>query len=307
MRKLFHDWVAILSCCPDHARRKRLGVRARGKPSPPLPLRSEPDRRPPSRYPTLIDGDLKLWDSAVIIEYLMSSYPSAAPPAGTAGPWRPTLFAPLTPGKTGSFTRRCRPSAPQRRPSRKCNGPGLAMRTIVTAPVARSATSTCLNGSRLALIDSQNGFVHGEVSAQDIFLACWCQFIERRPLRLTWAAPDRPKLTALVARLAARPSFKQEPILWWEPGRPLMPALQKLPGLLKRLLNRGSRLPNGVPHSAGAPSLLPPPASDNRRIFIPDARLANPLGTPSHSRSAPRRSWLQALLAEGPVLNHPSS
>jgi hypothetical protein len=68
------------------------------------------------------------------------------------------------------------------------------------------------------LLSVENGFVPGVVSAQDIFLTCWCQFIERRPLRLTWEAQNRPKVAALVARLASRPSFKQEPALWWEPG-----------------------------------------------------------------------------------------
>jgi len=32
---------------------------------------------PTLQVPTLIDGDLKLWDSAVIIEYLMLTYPDA--------------------------------------------------------------------------------------------------------------------------------------------------------------------------------------------------------------------------------------
>src|SRR4051794_8551668 len=34
---------------------------------------------PTLQVPTLIDGDLKLWDSAVILEYLMARYPN--PPA----------------------------------------------------------------------------------------------------------------------------------------------------------------------------------------------------------------------------------
>ena len=64
----------------------------------------------------------------------------------------------------------------------------------------------------------EDGFVPAVVSVQDVLLAAWCQFIERRPLGLTWKAPHRPKIEALVARLAARPSFQQEPALWWEPG-----------------------------------------------------------------------------------------
>ena len=35
---------------------------------------------PTLQVPTLIDGDLKLWDSAVILEYLMATYPNAPAP-----------------------------------------------------------------------------------------------------------------------------------------------------------------------------------------------------------------------------------
>src|SRR5215211_1736387 len=37
---------------------------------------------PTLQVPTLIDGDLKLWDSTVIIEYLMATYPNADPAPG---------------------------------------------------------------------------------------------------------------------------------------------------------------------------------------------------------------------------------
>src|SRR5690349_24223669 len=37
---------------------------------------------PTLQVPTLIDGDLKLWDSAVILEYLMASYPNPPAPEG---------------------------------------------------------------------------------------------------------------------------------------------------------------------------------------------------------------------------------
>ena len=172
---------------------------------------------PTLQVPTLIDGDLKLWDSAVIIEYLMSSYPSAAPPAGQQ---------PLA----ADFVRSTH-TWEDRLVHATLQTLGTSTTTISQMQWSGISHEDNSHGTRCAirnqhlfewfearLSDSQNGFVHGEVSAQDIFLACWCQFIERRPLRLTWAAPDRPKITALVARLAARPSFEQEPILWWEPG-----------------------------------------------------------------------------------------
>lgn len=71
------------------------------------------------------------------------------------------------------------------------------------------------------LVDEQIGFIAGVVSVQDVLLGCVCQFMERRPLDLTWDSPKRPKMRGLVDRLARRPSFTAEPALWWEPGMDL--------------------------------------------------------------------------------------
>jgi glutathione S-transferase len=68
------------------------------------------------------------------------------------------------------------------------------------------------------MVSTEDGFVPGVVSAQDVLLVCWCQFIERRPLRLSWKAAHHPKIEALATRLQTRPSFQQEPALRWEPG-----------------------------------------------------------------------------------------
>ena len=38
---------------------------------------------PTLQVPTLIDGELKLWDLTVIVEYLMMTYPNPQPPDGT--------------------------------------------------------------------------------------------------------------------------------------------------------------------------------------------------------------------------------
>jgi glutathione S-transferase len=170
---------------------------------------------PTLQVPTLIDGDLTLWDSTVIVEYLMSTYPNAPPPAGQL------------------------PLAKDYVRASEVWRDKLTLATLQTFGVSTAAVSQWsgipheenAHGTRCAvrnqhlldwfesqLLSVENGFVPGVVSAQDIFLTCWCQFIERRPLRLTWEAQNRPKVAALVARLASRPSFKQEPALWWEPG-----------------------------------------------------------------------------------------
>src|SRR5215468_4711998 len=72
---------------------------------------------PTLQVPTLIDGDLRLWDSHVILDYLTTRYPSRdIPGTPTSSSVR------TTPGPTSWRWPRCRPwaSAPPSSPS--CNG-----------------------------------------------------------------------------------------------------------------------------------------------------------------------------------------
>jgi len=90
---------------------------------------------------------------------------------------------------------------------------------VVSAKVDLSAVAPAKADQRFDLIIGADGaFVPGVISAQDILLTCICQFIETRPLRLSWRATGRPKLASLVARMERRPSLEQEAALWWEPG-----------------------------------------------------------------------------------------
>jgi glutathione S-transferase len=68
------------------------------------------------------------------------------------------------------------------------------------------------------LASSDEGFVPGLLSAQDVLLGVMIMFMEKRPLRLAWRSRERRKMAALHARLQTRPSFIENPILWWEPG-----------------------------------------------------------------------------------------
>jgi glutathione S-transferase len=172
---------------------------------------------PTLQVPTLIDGDLKLWDSAVIIEYLIATYPNGPAPDGhkpftsehvrSDHLWRDKL----THATLQTF--------------------GVSTATVSQLQWSGIRHEDNSHGTRSAirnqhlldwfegeLASAEDGFVPGVISTQDVLLACWCQFIERRPLRLTWKARHRPKTEALVARLEVRPSFQQEPALWWEPG-----------------------------------------------------------------------------------------
>jgi len=172
---------------------------------------------PTLQVPTLVEEDRRLWDSSVIIEYLMATYPNAEAPAGHQ-PFATHYVRPdhlwhdkLVHATLQTF--------------------GVSTATISQLQWSGIRHEDNGHGARCAirnqhlldwfetqLVSREDGFVPGVVSAQDVLLACWCQFIERRPLRLTWRAAHRPKIEALVARLESRPSFMQERALWWEPG-----------------------------------------------------------------------------------------
>jgi glutathione S-transferase len=172
---------------------------------------------PTLQVPTLVDGDVKLWDSTVIVDYLMSRYPSPEPQPGQLPfareyvrrehEWHDKLvLATLQTFGVSTAT------------VTQLQGSGVRHEDNGYATRCAIRNQHLLDWLEPQLVSSTEGFVPGVVSAQDVFLACWCQFIDRRPLRLTWRAASRPKIAALVERLEQRPSFKQEPALWWEPG-----------------------------------------------------------------------------------------
>jgi glutathione S-transferase len=172
---------------------------------------------PTLQVPTLIDGDLKLWDSAVILEYLMSHYPSPPPPAGlqplagqylrAAESWHDKLVLATVQTFGASVTL-----------VSQLHWTGVSHRDNPHAGRNAIRNQHLLDWFETQIAGEADGFVPGMVSAQDILLACFCQFIDRRPLGLDWRAPHRPRVAALIARMEQRPSFQQEPALWWQPG-----------------------------------------------------------------------------------------
>jgi glutathione S-transferase len=172
---------------------------------------------PTLQVPTLIDGDLKLWDSAVILEYLMTTYPNPPAPEGhkpfaaeyvrSGHRWRDKLVhATLQTFGVSTAT------------VSQLRWAGLRQEDNAHASRCAARNQHVLDWFEGELVSTDDGFVPGVVSVQDVLLACWCQFIERRPVSLTWQAEHRPKVEALVSRLQDRPAFRQEPALWWEPG-----------------------------------------------------------------------------------------
>jgi glutathione S-transferase len=172
---------------------------------------------PTLQVPTLVDGSVKLWDSVVIIDYLMATYPNAPAPEGQM-PFAGLLIRPerLWQDKLVLATLATLGVASVTISQLQWSG----VRQSENAFAARSATRIqhLLDWFEMELISEVEGFLPGVVSAQDVFLAAWIMFMDKRSLDLVWRASSRPKIAALHERLIYRPSFKAHPVHWWEPG-----------------------------------------------------------------------------------------
>ncbi len=170
---------------------------------------------PTLQVPTLWHGDLKLWESGIIAEYLLSTFSH-----------RPAVEPPL---------------AHEAFRSDALRRDKLVFSTIQTFGTAATTisqmrwTEVTLDANpyleRLAeklthilawldgqLGDLESGFQPGFLSIHDIFLAAHVRFVQARPLGIDISLQKYEKLASLLERLDARDSFKANPIWWWEPG-----------------------------------------------------------------------------------------
>jgi glutathione S-transferase len=170
---------------------------------------------PTLQVPTLWDGEMVLWESGLIADYLLNEYrerPSADPPLATdfARPdskWADKrIFATVqTLGAAATIISQMKWSGVEHQDSEY---------------LTRSADRLphLMKWLEEQLPNEQQGFFRDAVSAQDIFLACHLGFIANRPIGLDPDIEKHPKISALVTRMEARDSFSENPILWWEPG-----------------------------------------------------------------------------------------
>ena len=170
---------------------------------------------PTLQVPTLWDGGVTLWESGLIVEYLLSTYPDRSP--------RTTPLALALARPTHLWQDRLVQASVQTLGTAgatigQMKWGGLSYKD--NAYLTRSAERlphllTWLEGK---LPDAGQGFMPGLLSAQDVFLACHIGYIENRPLGLDPELPKYPKIAALLHGLNERESFVRNPILWWEPG-----------------------------------------------------------------------------------------
>jgi glutathione S-transferase len=169
---------------------------------------------PTLQVPTLWDGSVTLWESAVIAEYLLAAY--KAPTSGDP-PLSQHLVRPGTEIEDRLLlaTVQTLGSAVTTISQLTWTGVRLGENPFLVRCADRVQGILGWVEGRLS---PEGGFFPGAVSVQDIFLACHLRFVEKRPLGLDLRLVNYPNVTALLGRLDSRGSFGRNPIPWWEPG-----------------------------------------------------------------------------------------
>lgn len=180
-------------------------VEARAKTSPTL------------QVPTLIDGELRLWDSTVILDYLTTTYPSRDIP-GTTHRYADEFVRPDHAWIDKLAFATLQTLGVSTTVISQLQWAGVTHEENAYAGRCAARIQHVLDWCESMLVSGDEEFVAGILSAQDVLLGVMIMFMENRPLRLAWRSPQRPKTASLHERLQSRPSFAQNPILWWEPG-----------------------------------------------------------------------------------------
>jgi glutathione S-transferase len=170
---------------------------------------------PTLQVPVYWDGDVRLWESDLIAEYLLQRYkkrPNAKPPLAerawrTSSEWRDKLILSTIQTIGTAITT-----------ISQMKWAGVALGDNAHLTRAAHRLPYAMQWLEDQLPDARSGFLPDCLSVQDIFLACHLRFAENRPIGIDPQIPDHPRIAALLSRLDERPSFRANPIWWWEPG-----------------------------------------------------------------------------------------
>lgn len=167
---------------------------------------------PTLQVPTLWDGDVVLWESGLIAEYLMETYGAAARDGFATVAHRPEA---AWEDRLALATVQTFGAAATTISQMKWSGVGVADAPHLTRAAEKLDHILGWAEDRVC---EDGGFLPGCVSVQDVFFAAHVRFVEARPLDVDLGMPRYPKLAALLARLDERESFRANPVRWWEPG-----------------------------------------------------------------------------------------
>jgi len=170
---------------------------------------------PTLQVPTFWDGDVHLWESGLIVDYLLANY--EAPKQRI-----PPLANSLTRKKSHWHDRLVASSIHTFGTSATIIGQmtwgGTSIQQSDYLRVCSDHFPYLLGWLEKQIPNKGEGFQSGLLSVQDIALGCHLGYILNRPIGIDPKIEHHPKIKSLIDRLSERESFRNNPILWWEPG-----------------------------------------------------------------------------------------
>ena len=170
---------------------------------------------PTLQVPTFWDGDVHIWESGLIVEYLLSNY---EPPLDG----HPPLAKSLTRKESHWHDRLVAASVHTLGTSATIIGQmkwgGTAIEESSYLTVCSEQFPYLLGWLENQIPKEGEGFQAELLSIQDIALGCHLGYIMNRPIGIDPQLQKYPKIESLINRLNDRESFQNHPILWWEPG-----------------------------------------------------------------------------------------
>jgi glutathione S-transferase len=170
---------------------------------------------PTLQVPTFWDGDAHLWESGLIVEYLLANY--AAPRQAD-----PPLAKSLARNDFAWHDRLVAASIHTLGTSATTIGQmkwgGTSIDDSDYLAVCAQQFPYLLGWLENQLAEPGAGFQAGLLSVQDIALGCHLGYIMNRPIGIDLKLAQFPKIQYLLDRLNDRESFINNPILWWQPG-----------------------------------------------------------------------------------------
>jgi glutathione S-transferase len=180
---------------------------------------------PTLAVPVLEDGAVRLWESDLIIDYLLRTYPDARPAAadGAQPPLSPWLARPDRHWQDMATLAAIATCAASIVNLRMMASDGITPASSDYLVRQKGRIERCLDWLEETVTDE--GFAPGWFSIMDIAFICPMIFCETRGI-MAWRG--RPRLEALVARYQARPSLLATPLNTLPPLVPLY-TVQRLP------------------------------------------------------------------------------
>jgi glutathione S-transferase len=161
-----------------------------------------PRTNPNLRIPVLVDGERTVFESNLILDYLLRTYP-ATPPGASAPPLAATMTRPERHWDDSLITITIETMLDTGLNLFQLTRDGVQVEPVPYLRKELSRTQACLDW--LEARATPEGFVPGQFSIQDLNLVCalqWADFRKPFPWR------GRAKLERIVAKYAERPSVK---------------------------------------------------------------------------------------------------